>query len=573
MRLKAALRQDPDVILVGEMRDLETISTALTAAETGHLVFATLHTQDTAQTIDRIIDVFPPEQQGQVRVQLSVALQGIVTQQLLPTADGSGRVAACEVLVPNPAVRNLIREGKTHQIYSVLQTGSAQGMQTMDAALVSLMRTGKVSQKQAEARSSRLRSCAACSAPERWRRMSTYVFKAMDLAGVKARGEIDADSKEAVSNQLKSRGMIVLDIADKHASREIELSFMKTVKAGELAVFSRQLATMISSGLSILRALYVLEEQTDNKFLKETVVQVRKDVEAGLSLSGRDGIPPEGLQSTVRGDDQSRRGRRSAGGLADAGRRPAGEGSFAAPADPLGDDLPGARHHLRGGCDDGAGRVPGAGVRRRVQAVRRRTARHHPGLGGRCHTLSSATGGRCSAGAGLSAFTFIKWKKSKWGRPQWDRFRLRVPMKIGAIVQQVAVARWSRTLSSLMSAGVPLLLALEIVGKTGGNVAVEEAMDGVIASVKRGGTLAEPLSKTSIFPTMVTHMVGVGEETGALDAMLAKVADFYEDQVEASVKALTSILEPIMIIVIGSIVGFIVISMYMPMFTVYNHIE
>jgi twitching motility protein PilT len=152
--LKAALRQDPDVILVGEMRDLETISTALTAAETGHLVFATLHTQDTAQTIDRIIDVFPPSQQGQVRVQLSVALQGIVTQQLLPTADGSGRVAACEVLVPNPAVRNLIREGKTHQIYSVLQTGSAQGMQTMDAALVSLVRSGRISQQLAEERSS-----------------------------------------------------------------------------------------------------------------------------------------------------------------------------------------------------------------------------------------------------------------------------------------------------------------------------------------------------------------------------------------------------------------------------------
>jgi twitching motility protein PilT len=152
--LKAALRQDPDVILVGEMRDLETISTALTAAETGHLVFATLHTQDTAQTVDRIIDVFPPEQQGQVRVQLSVALQGIMTQQLLPTADGSSRVAACEVLVPNPAVRNLIREGKTHQIYSVLQTGSAQGMQTMDAALVQLVRTGKITQKLAEERSS-----------------------------------------------------------------------------------------------------------------------------------------------------------------------------------------------------------------------------------------------------------------------------------------------------------------------------------------------------------------------------------------------------------------------------------
>jgi twitching motility protein PilT len=160
--LKAALRQDPDVILVGEMRDLETISTALTAAETGHLVFATLHTQDTAQTIDRIIDVFPPSQQGQVRVQLSVALQGIMTQQLLPTADGSGRVVACEVLVPTPAVRNLIREGKTHQIYSVLQTGSAQGMQTMDAALVQLVRSGRITQQLAEERS---------SAPEELRRL------------------------------------------------------------------------------------------------------------------------------------------------------------------------------------------------------------------------------------------------------------------------------------------------------------------------------------------------------------------------------------------------------------------
>jgi twitching motility protein PilT len=152
--LKAALRQDPDVILVGEMRDLETISTALTAAETGHLVFATLHTQDAPQTIDRIIDVFPASQQGQVRVQLSVALQGIITQTLLPTADGSGRVAACEVLMPTPAVRNLIREGKTHQIYSVMQTGSATGMQTMDAALASLVSDGKITRALAEARSS-----------------------------------------------------------------------------------------------------------------------------------------------------------------------------------------------------------------------------------------------------------------------------------------------------------------------------------------------------------------------------------------------------------------------------------
>jgi twitching motility protein PilT len=142
------------VILVGEMRDLETMSTAITAAETGHLVFATLHTQDTAQTIDRIVDSFPPAQQHQVRTELSIALQGVITQQLIPTTDGSSRVCAAEIMVPTPAVRNLIREGKTHQLYSALQTGGAHGMQTMDASLADLVRRGKITQRVAETRSS-----------------------------------------------------------------------------------------------------------------------------------------------------------------------------------------------------------------------------------------------------------------------------------------------------------------------------------------------------------------------------------------------------------------------------------
>jgi twitching motility protein PilT len=142
--LKHVLRQDPDVILVGEMRDLETISTALTAAETGHLVFATLHTQDAPQTMDRVIDVFPPHQQQQVRVQLASTIQGVVTQQLLPTADGTGRAAACEILVATPAVRNLVREGKIHQIYSAMQAGGRYGMQTMDQGLANLVRNGNV---------------------------------------------------------------------------------------------------------------------------------------------------------------------------------------------------------------------------------------------------------------------------------------------------------------------------------------------------------------------------------------------------------------------------------------------
>lgn len=143
--LKYVLRQDPDVILVGEMRDLETISAALTAAETGHLVFATLHTQDAPQTIDRIIDVFPPHQQQQVRIQLAGTLQGIICQQLLPTIDGSGRVIAYEVMLPTPGIRNMIREGKTHQLYNAIQTGQKNGMITMDQCLSDLYKYGKIS--------------------------------------------------------------------------------------------------------------------------------------------------------------------------------------------------------------------------------------------------------------------------------------------------------------------------------------------------------------------------------------------------------------------------------------------
>ncbi len=153
--LRGALRQDPDVILLGEMRDLETISTAITAAETGHLVFATLHTQDAPSTIDRLIDVFPAAQQEQIRVQLAATIQGIVTQTLLPTVDGKGRVAALEILLPDDAVRNLIRQAKVEQIYSVMQTNTGRGMQTLEQALVDLVTRGIITQEVAMSRSSR----------------------------------------------------------------------------------------------------------------------------------------------------------------------------------------------------------------------------------------------------------------------------------------------------------------------------------------------------------------------------------------------------------------------------------
>jgi type IV pilus assembly protein PilC len=401
--------------------------------------------------------------------------------------------------------------------------------------------------------------------------MSTYVFKAMDLAGIKAKGEVEADSKQAAADQLKSRGLIVLDVADKHASRQIELGFMKSVKAGELAIFSRQLSTMISSGMSILRALYVLEGQTESKFLRETIVAVRKDVEAGLPLS--DGMERHPKVFNTLFVAMTRAG--EAGGVL--------EDALLRVADQLQKDAS-LRRQIRAAMV-----YPTLVIVFAVGVMLALVAFLVPVFEG----VFKQFGGELPKLTQVSVFAshmvvgywwlmfalsvafvvaFVKWKRTAWGRRQWDHFRLHVPMKIGTIVQQVAVARWSRTLSSLTAAGVPLLHALEITGRTGGNVAIEDAMEGVISSVKRGGTIAAPLGQAPIFPAMVTHMVGVGEESGALDSMLARVAEFYEDQVEASVKALTSILEPVMIIVIGSIVGFIVISMYLPLFEVYNHI-
>ncbi|HEX5852278.1 MAG TPA: type II secretion system F family protein [Solirubrobacteraceae bacterium] len=401
--------------------------------------------------------------------------------------------------------------------------------------------------------------------------MSTYVFKAIDAAGGKARGEVEAESKQAVSDQLKQRGLIVLDITDKGGSKDIEFGFMKRVKPAELAVFSRQLATMITSGMSILRALYVLEEQTESKYLKETIVAVRKDVEAGLSLSDSMARHPKVFNPLFVAMTQAG----EMGGVL--------EDALLRVADQLQKDAALRRQIKSAMVYPVLVIIFAVGVMMALVAflvpvfvgVFKQFGGELPKLTQVSVFLSEMVTGYwwlMFLSTAATIFAFVKWKKTSWGRRQWDHFRLHVPAKIGTIVQQVAVARWSRTLASLTSAGVPLLQALEITGRTGGNVAVEEAMDGVIASVKRGGTIAAPLAAAPLFPAMVTHMVGVGEETGALDQMLDRVAEFYEEQVEASVKALTSILEPIMIVVIGGIVGFIVISMYLPLFEVYNHI-
>jgi type IV pilus assembly protein PilC len=402
--------------------------------------------------------------------------------------------------------------------------------------------------------------------------MATYVWKAMDGTGAKATGEVEAESKQGVSDQLKARGLIVLDISDKHSSREINIDLFAGIKAADLTIMTRQLSTMVSSGMTILRSLYVLESQTENKKLCEVLTTIRKDVEAGLPLSDsmerhKDVFSPLYIAMVRAGET---------GGML--------ESSLLRIADQL-EQEDSLRRQVKSAMMYPIVVLTFAmivliGLVTFIVPVFVGVFKQ---FGGDLPLITKVTVGISHAVTGywfivapiigFIVYAFRRWKKSENGRGQWDKFRLRIPMKIGDIVQKIALARWSRTLSALVSAGVPLMQALDITAQTAGNRVVEDAMAAVIDSVKQGGTIAEPLRHSPVFPGMVTQMVAVGEETGALDAMLAKIADFYEDQVDASVKSLTSILEPVMIVIIGGMVGFIVISMYLPLFKVYDQIN
>jgi len=402
--------------------------------------------------------------------------------------------------------------------------------------------------------------------------MATYVFKAIDIAGGSAKGEVEAASKQAVADQLKARGLVVVDISDKHKSKEINIALFERVKPGDLTVMTRQLATMIASGMTLLRALYVLEQQTESRALRDAVVGVRKDVEAGLLFSSALARYPKVFSPLFVAMVESGE---SGGRLAEALIRV---------ADQLEKD-DALRRQVKSAMVyptvifSFAGIVLIAMVAFLIP-VFEKTFRE---FGADLPPITKVTVGLSHLITGqwylmigavvLLVVAFRRWKRSSWGRPQWDRIRLKFPFKIGPVVQKIALARWSRTLSSLVASGVPILQAIEITGRTAGNAVVEKAMGDVTASVKSGGTISAPLRHAPVFPAMVVQMVGVGEETGALETMLSKVADFYEDEVAAAVKGLTSLLEPLMIIVVGGIVGFIVISMYMPLFRVYDAIR
>jgi type IV pilus assembly protein PilC len=403
--------------------------------------------------------------------------------------------------------------------------------------------------------------------------MSTFAYKALDPTGSTVQGEIEAEDKVAVASQLRSRGLIVVDIDEQSGGSGDIFERFKKVKADELTVATRQFSTMVSSGMSMLRALYVLEEQQENPKLKDAFSQVRKDVEAGLALSDALGRHPDIFNELY----VAMVAAGETGGIL--------EETLHRVADQLEKDAS-LRRQIKSAMVYPIVIFSFAGIV--VIALVAFLVPVFEGVfkdfGGKLPAITQVTvtfshivtrQPYLIIGAAFAiVYGFRRWKNSKRGKEQWDRIKLRFPFKIGDVVQKVALARFSRTYSALIAAGVPMLEAIEITGRTSGNVVVENAMHAVHESVRNGGTIAAPMrTEPDAFPGMVVQMVAVGEETGALDSMLSKIADFYEDEVEAAVKALTSILEPIMIIVVGGIVGFVVIAMYLPLFKVYDQIK
>jgi type IV pilus assembly protein PilC len=410
---------------------------------------------------------------------------------------------------------------------------------------------------------------------------TTFAFRAMDMAGTASAGELEAESKASVTEQLRQRGLIVLDVTEKSNPLNIEDIFKKWqgVDMRELAIFSRQFATLIASGMPMLRTLHTLEEQTQDEQIKVAVAGVRADIEAGSTLEAAMERHPKVFdrlfRAMVRSGEQS-------GRLDEAMDRIAFQ---VEKADALRRQVKSALMYpaLVFGFAAVVLIAIVAFVIPVFAKIFEELAEEHPeeaaGLPAPtqlCVDVSNALTGYWFViipSIVIAFVVFFKWKKTDRGSELWDRFKLRIPFKIGDVIQKVALARWSRTFSGAVSSGVPMLQAIRLTGDTAGNAVVEQAMDDVYESVKSGGSLAGPIEDNPIFPPMVGHMIAVGEETGQLEHMLTKVADFYETEVDAKVKALTALIEPVMIVFVGGIVGFIVIAMYLPMFSIYEHIR
>jgi type IV pilus assembly protein PilC len=396
------------------------------------------------------------------------------------------------------------------------------------------------------------------------RGMASYAYSAINASGLELTGEVNAPDLNAARETLRVRGLLATDITQKAGATE-GIRAVKKVKAKSLQIFSRQFATMIEAGLNVVTALVILEEQTEDKKLAIVIAEVRADVEGGLLLSEALARHPRifsrlfvsmveageaaGILDVVLDrvafqiEKETQIKRRVKGAMMYplmvmifATLVLIGMLWFLVPIfvgifEDLGGELPMLTQWIVAASD---------------------VIRH------KFYILFPAVGG--------IIWGFFRFKKTERGRRIWDRVRLRAPVGIGKVVLKVGMARFSRTLSTLVGAGVDIIRALEITGTTSGNSLIEDAVLDVRERVHQGVPIAIPLMDNELFPPMVSQMVRVGEETGELEKMLGKIADFYEDEVDSAISNLTSIIEPLMMILVGMMVGVVIIAMYLPMF-------
>jgi type IV pilus assembly protein PilC len=396
--------------------------------------------------------------------------------------------------------------------------------------------------------------------------VAAFTYSAINASGLELSGELHAPDLAGAREQLRIRGLLANSLDELPASgEEGAKNVFKKVKPKTLQIFSRQFATMIEAGLNIVAALVILEQQTDDLYFATVVKELRADVEGGLLLSQAmrrhpkifdrlfvsmveageaAGILDEVLDRVAYQIEKSTQIKRRVKGamlyptmvLVFATLVLTGLLMFLVPVfvkifGQLGGQLPTLTQYVVDVSD----------------VLRQKYYIIFPILG-------------------ALIFGLRKYKKTDAGRKKWDQIKLKIPMKIGSVVLKVTMARFSRTLSTLIAAGVDIIQALEITGQSSGNWVIEQALGDVRAKVGEGVPIAQPLVDNPIFPPMVSQMVKIGEETGELEKMLGKVADFYEDEVDAAIQSLTSIVEPLMMILVGLMVGVIVIAMYLPMF-------
>ncbi|HEV7133355.1 MAG TPA: type II secretion system F family protein [Gaiellaceae bacterium] len=398
--------------------------------------------------------------------------------------------------------------------------------------------------------------------------MASFAYTAINAQGLEMDGVISAADLTAAREQLRVRGLLAQQINEVGTGAGVgskNISFgQKKVKPKSLQIFSRQFATMIEAGLNVVGALVILEEQTSDEALSAIVGELRRDVEGGLLLSEAMARHPRVFTRLYIS-------------MVEAGEA---AGILDIVLDRVAFQIEKQEAIRR--------RIKGAMVYPTMVMIFATLVlvgmlmflvpvfvKIFSQLGGQLPTLTQYVVTVSDLLKNkpyvlliipLSLWSFFRWKKTEKGRQNWDKFKLKLPMKIGDVVLKVSMARFSRTLSTLVAAGVDIIKALEITGQTSGNWVIEDALAGVRTKVHEGVPIAQPLVENEIFPPMVSQMVKIGEETGELEKMLGKIADFYEDEVDASVQSLTSIVEPIMMIGVGIMVGIVIISMYLPMF-------